>query len=132
MTGADEEEDIDMKLFENKHDNKYIIQEEKIITKKQILKNLNDTRKDKNTTTNQINEVDRKNEKQKEILNRCRHCTSSNNYQSYLTISKGEHTMLRLKTGPKTLGSGHCIITPIMHTSSFMKCEEEVEIEVSR
>ena len=121
LTGADEEEEIDMKMFENKHE---IIEDVKM-TKKQTLKNLGGQKRNNN-------ENEKVNDRQREIIDRCPHCTEGASYKSYLTVSKGEHTMLRLKTGTHTLGPGHCIITPIMHCSSFLKCEEEVAVEVTR
>lgn len=121
LTGADEEDEIDMKLFENKYET-----EEKIQTKKQLLNSLGAGKKREN-----VGDSQKQNERQREILNRCAHCCESSSYKSFLTISKGEHTMLRLKTGAK-LGFGHCVITPIDHTASFLKCSEEVEIEVAR
>jgi Protein similar to CwfJ C-terminus 1 len=121
LTGADEEEEIDMKLFENKYET-----EEKVQTKKQILNSLGAGKKRESVGDNQ-----KQNERQREILNRCPHCTAGSSYKSFLTISKGEHTMLRLKTGAK-LGFGHCVITPIDHIESFLKCSDEVEIEVAR
>jgi hypothetical protein len=121
LTGADEEEEIDMKLFENKYE-----MEEKVQTKKQILNSLGAGKKRESVGDNQ-----KQNERQREILNRCPHCTAGSSYKSFLTISKGEHTMLRLKTGAK-LGFGHCVITPIDHIESFLKCSDEVEIEVAR
>lgn len=121
LTGADEEEDIDMKLFENKHE----IQD-KILSKKQIFKNISEAKKDCSTDRERIDD------KHREVMNRCQHCKGSEAYKAHLTISRGEHTMLRLKTGSHSLGQGHCIITPMGHTSSFQKCEEEVDIEVSR
>ena len=121
LTGADEEEEIDMKLFENKYET-----EEKIQTKKQILNSLGAGKKREN-----VGDSQKQNERQREILNRCAHCCEGSSYKSFLTISKGEHTMLRLKTGAK-LGFGHCVITPIDHTESFLKCSEDVEVEVAR
>jgi Protein similar to CwfJ C-terminus 1 len=121
LTGADEEEEINMKLFENKHET-----EEKIRTKKQLLNSLGAGKKRES-----LGDSQKQNERQREILNRCPHCSTGSSYNSFLTISRGEHTMLRLKTGAK-LGFGHCVITPIDHTESFLKCCEEVEVEVVR
>ena len=121
LTGIDEEEDIDMKLFENKHENL-----QKVLSKKEILKSIGGSKR--NTDT----DVEKLDERKKDIFNRCQHCNGSEAYRSHLTVSRGEHTQLRLKTGPHTLGYGHCMITPIVHTSSFLKCEEEVDVEVSR
>ena len=121
LTGIDEEEDIDMKLFENKHET-----QQKVLSKKDVLKSIGGSKKNTDTDNEKLDE------KYKDIFNRCQHCTGSGAYKAHLTVSRGEHTQLRLKTGPNTLGYGHCMILPIVHTSSFLKCEEEVDVEVSR
>jgi Protein similar to CwfJ C-terminus 1 len=125
LTGQDEEEEIDMKMFENKFEVDNDSSNKK--SKKQILKKIgNDNRRENN------NENEKLDSKQREILNRCPHCCDSSNFKKHLTVSKGEHTILRLKAGSNVLGPMHCIVTPITHTASFVKCEDEVEVEVTR
>ena len=125
LTGQDEEEEIDMKMFENKFEVDNDSSNKK--SKKQILKKIgNDSRRESN------NENEKLDSKQREILNRCPHCCDSSNFKKHLTVSKGEHTILRLKAGSNVLGPMHCIITPIKHSASFLKCEDEVEVEVTR
>ena len=125
LTGQDEEEEIDMKMFENKFEVDNDSSNKK--SKKQILKKIgNDNRRESN------NENEKLDSKQREILNRCPHCCDSSNFKKHLTVSKGEHTILRLKAGSNVLGPMHCIITPVTHSASFLKCEDEVEVEVTR
>lgn len=122
MTGADEEEDIDMKLFENKHEN-----DEGKRSKKQTLKSIGSENRKQPPCENE-----KRTEKEREVLRRCPHCTESAAYKPYLTVSTAQHTMLRLKAGQHSLVSGHCVIVPHSHSSSFLKCEEEVDLEISR
>ena len=125
LTGQDEEEEIDMKMFENKFEVENDSNNKK--SKKQTLKKIgNDNKRDGNS------EIEKLDAKQREILNRCPHCSDSSAYEKHLTVSTGEHTRLRLKAGSNVLGPMHCIITPITHTASILKCEDDVEVEVTR
>ena len=125
LTGQDEEEEIDMKMFENKFEIDNGSSNKK--SKNQILKNIgNDNRRESNNGDEKLDS------KQREILNRCPYCCDSSKFKKHLTVSKGEHTILRFKAGSNVLGPMHCIITPRTHTASFLKCEDEVEVEVTR
>ena len=125
LTGQDEEEEIDMKMFGNRFEVDSDNKNRK--SKKQILKKIgNDNRRDGNGENEKLDA------KQREIINRCLHCSDNSNFKRHLTVSKGEHTILRLKSGSNVLGPMHCMITPITHTASFLQCEDEVEIEVTR
>ena len=127
LTGQDEEEEIDMKMFEKKFEVDNDSNSKK--SKKQILKKIGNDNKRERDGNGENEKLDAK---QREILNRCPHCSDSSAYKKHLTVSTGEHKRLRLKAGSNVLGPMHCIIIPITHTASILKCEDDVEIEVTR
>ena len=107
--GMDEEEEINMKMFQNNQSN-----EEK--NEKQLQSIINEQ--------NKLND----------ITKRCKLCSlnkysqESNNY----TIATGQYTLLRLKYGNYRLHPLHCEIVPIQHIQSVRYCEEDVVIEIKR
>lgn len=80
----------------------------------------------------QMDKILADNKKNKDIISKCNLCIENNVYKKHLIISKGTHTILRLKTGASCLAKYHCIIQPIGHVNSILICEEEVEVEIQR
>jgi hypothetical protein len=108
--GMDEEVDIDMKLFQRQ--DSWLT--DNAISQKQMSKAVS------------------QHKKQQATVARCETCVESTTFKNHLTLSRGNHCMLRLKVGSGSLGKFHCIITPINHVESLLKCDEEVGIEVQR
>ena len=106
--GMDEENDIDMKMFEKKErNNKDNIQYEaqKVMKSQQYLR---------------------------KIVETCYYCTESKKFQLNNILSMGENVYIRVKLDPTVLITGHLEIIPISHISSILQCDEETLIEIER
>ena len=108
--GADEDEEVDMRLFQRAGD--YLTDTQAM--RRNIMKTLGERKK--------LNSA----------VERCQYCHSSGAFLSHLTLSVGDYTMLRLKPLALSLCEGHCEIVPLQHTSSMVQCEEEVWLEIER
>jgi hypothetical protein len=82
-SGADEveENEIDMKMFRPLDEK---------LSKEEMAKRI-------------VSNAHKESAKLKMVSENCYHCTSGRNYKSYLTISTGLHTMLRLKPGNSSI-----------------------------
>lgn len=107
--GIDEDEDIDMKLYQRQEN-------PAIFNRGQIMRAVLDDEKLKKSAKN------------------CNCCIDGAKYQhvSNYTIAIAEHTYLRLKPESLRLHPLHCEIVPLQHIASVRQCQEEVMIEVSR
>jgi hypothetical protein len=108
--GMDEEADIDMKLFQR---------QDSWLT-------------DNAVSQKQMSKAVSQHKKQQATVAKCEACVESSYFRNHLTLSRGQYSMLRLKVGAGNLGKLHCVITPINHVESLLKCDEEVAVEVQR
>ncbi|CAN0448813.1 unnamed protein product, partial [Ectocarpus sp. 12 AP-2014] len=108
LAGEDEEEDVDMRMFQRPEDRMTAV----AAAERQKAKAIAAHRR------------------QSAVTSRCPLCMDSSSFKKRLVLSLGEHTYLYLATGTHRLSEGHCYIVPIRHTPASTACDEEVWREI--
>ena len=63
------------------------------------------------------------------ITQQCAQCFKSPQFKKHLLIALGDHAYLSLPSKP-TLGNGHCILSPVEHTEASNSCDEQIWAEL--
>ncbi|KAG5187164.1 CwfJ C-terminus 1-domain-containing protein-like protein [Tribonema minus] len=105
--GEDEEEDVDMKMFQSRDDR------------------LTDVAAAERAQQAAITQ----HKAQTAALSQCKLCPGSKAFASRLMVANGQHVYLQLVVG-SGLSQQHCLIVPMKHTQAATTCEEDVWAEI--
>lgn len=126
-SGFNEEDDIDMSLFQQKGSAK-----DKLKDKAGKGKGKEAVDEASEAMKRSIQESMREQNRMVATLSQCAFCFSNAKFPRHLVIGQSENLILRLKSHQYALADGHFELVPRYHAASYLACDEDTRAEIGR